>query len=44
MKYWQHENPLKCPRGHRMYWLGSVFWICGKGGCRQVYVQVREKP
>ena len=39
MKYWQHETPLKCPKGHTMIWLGSAFWICGKGKCNTIYVQ-----
>jgi hypothetical protein len=36
--YWQHRSPLKCPLGHVMSWLGSVFWSCGRSGCKQVYV------
>lgn len=42
MKYWQHESPISCPKGHEMIWLGSVYWICPK--CRkkkgEIYVQV----
>ncbi len=26
--YWQHNEPLKCPYGHPMEWLGSAYWIC----------------
>lgn len=39
--YWQHNEPLKCPKGHVMVWLGSAFWICGKGKCQTIYVQSR---
>lgn len=28
--YWQHVDPLKCPKGHPMVWLGSVYWICAE--------------
>ncbi len=38
--YWQHREPLRCPKRHWMTWLGSVFWICGT--CHTIYVQ--EKP
>lgn len=42
MNYWQHEHPLRCPKRHKMLWLGSVFWICGK--CHQLYVEtVKEE-
>lgn len=37
--YWQHNDPLKCPKGHKMIWLGSAFWICGKGRCNTIFVQ-----
>lgn len=37
-RYWQHNSPLKCPQGHEMVWLGSRFWICGKGKCNTIYV------
>lgn len=37
--FWQHNAPLKCPKGHVMVWLGSVYWICGKGQCNTIYVQ-----
>ena len=39
-KHWQHEDPIKCPDGHQMLWLGAAFWICEK--CREVYVQIVE--
>jgi hypothetical protein len=35
--YWQHNDPISCPRRHLMIWLGSAFWICSK--CHQIYVQ-----
>lgn len=35
--YWQHNDPLRCPRRHRMIWLGSAFWICAP--CHVIYVQ-----
>lgn len=35
--YWQHNEPLDCPKGHPMIWLGSAFRVCEK--CHQVYVQ-----
>ena len=38
---WQHENPLQCPKGHTMVWLGSAFWLCPKGKCHQIYVQMK---
>jgi hypothetical protein len=41
-KFWQHETPLTCPKGHRMYWLGSVYWICPKEHCGTIYVQTVE--
>jgi hypothetical protein len=37
--YWQYNKPLNCPKGHEMLWLGSAFWICGKGKCNRIYVQ-----
>lgn len=37
--YWQHDNPLRCPKGHKMIWLGSAFWICGTGKCNTIFVQ-----
>lgn len=37
--YWQHADPLLCPKRHKMIWLGSVFWICGKGKCNTIYVE-----
>jgi hypothetical protein len=37
--YWQHDEPLKCPKDHTMMWLGSAFWLCGKGKCNTIYVQ-----
>ena len=39
-KYWQHEKPIKCPKRHKMYWLGGAWWICDE--CHQIYAQVRE--
>lgn len=39
-KYWQHNDPIRCPKRHVMTWLGSAFWICSK--CHQIYVQ--QKP
>lgn len=41
-RYWQHNTPLKCPHGHTMIWLGSRYWICGKGFCNTIYVQHGE--
>ncbi len=41
--YWQHREPLKCPKGHTMTWLGSAFWVCGKGKCNTIYVQETPK-
>lgn len=38
-RYWQHNKPLRCPKGHIMTWLGSAFWICGKGKCNTIFVQ-----
>ena len=35
--YWQHEKPLRCPRRHKMGWLGLIFWICSK--CKKLYAQ-----
>lgn len=35
--YWQHNDPLKCPRRHAMIWLGTAFWICEP--CHVIYVQ-----
>jgi hypothetical protein len=35
--YWQHREPLQCPRRHVMIWLGSLFWICST--CHTIYVQ-----
>jgi len=40
-RYWQHNNPIDCPKGHQMIWSGSVYWLCCE--CHQVYVQVREE-
>lgn len=37
--YWQHADPLLCPKRHKMIWLGSAFWICGKGKCNTIFVQ-----
>lgn len=37
--YQQHNKPLRCPKGHVMLWLGSAFWICGKGKCNTIFVQ-----
>lgn len=37
--YWEHNDPLRCPKGHKMLWLGGVFWICGKGKCKTIYVE-----
>ena len=42
--YWQHNEPIKCPKGHAMIWLGSAFWICGKGKCNTIYVQQSARP
>lgn len=41
--YWQHTKPLRCPKRHKMIWLGSVFWICGRGKCNTIYVQTGPK-
>lgn len=41
MKYWQHAEPLRCPKDHPMVWLGTSYWICGK--CKQVYVADNTK-
>lgn len=35
---WQHNDPLPCPKGHPMGWLGSVYWICEP--CHVIYVQM----
>lgn len=40
-KYWQHEKPLKCPKRHKMGWLGSVYWLCSK--CNTVYVEIKAE-
>lgn len=37
--YWQHNKALRCPKHHVMIWLGSVYWICGKGKCNTIFVQ-----
>lgn len=39
--YWQHNEPIACPKKHTMGWLGSVFWICSR--CKTIYVQVADK-
>ena len=39
--YWQHNEPLKCPKSHAMIWLGLSFWVCPE--CHTVYVQVDAK-
>jgi len=44
MTYWQHDTPLKCPKGHRMYWLGGAFWLCPKEHCHQVFVAQWVQP
>mgnify|MGYP001563989987 CR=1 FL=1 len=36
--YWQHNDPLYCPKRHEMGWLGLMNWICSK--CHTIYVQV----
>lgn len=40
MKYWQHEAPLSCPRGHAMGCLGLVYWMCDK--CRTIYCEAHD--
>jgi hypothetical protein len=39
--YWQHNDPIECPKKHKMIWLGSVFWICEK--CHIIYGQVQDE-
>ena len=39
-RYWQHNEPIKCPKRHVMVWLGLAFWICEK--CHTIYVQVAD--
>lgn len=39
--YWQHREPLKCPKGHVMTWLGTAYWICGRGKCGTIYVALK---
>ena len=40
-QFWQHEDPLRCPKRHLMIWLGSAFWICEK--CHRIYVQMAPR-
>lgn len=40
-RYWQHREPLQCPKRHLMTWLGSAFWICSE--CHTIYVQQKAK-
>lgn len=42
MMYWQHETPLRCPRGHTMGWLGSMYWLCST--CRPKVIYVQQDP
>jgi hypothetical protein len=44
-RYWQHNQPLSCPKGHLMLWLGSVYWICPTCPKRsnRLWVQVPEE-
>jgi len=39
--FWQHNEPIDCPEGHVMVWLGLTFWMCE--ACHRIYVQVPEK-
>ena len=39
--HWQHNDPLRCPKGHEMGWLGLTYLVCGK--CKQIFSQVLEK-
>ena len=36
-RYWQHDTPLRCPKGHEMGWLGSCYWLCSP--CHLIYVE-----
>mgnify|MGYP001617055756 CR=1 FL=1 len=36
--YWQHNEPIRCPKKHLMIWLGQVFWLCSK--CHTIYGQI----
>lgn len=36
--YPQHRDPLRCPKGHRMGWLGSRWWMCYV--CRVIFGEV----
>ncbi len=38
-RFWQHNDPLHCPKNHAMIWLGAVYWICAH--CKVVYVAKR---
>ncbi len=38
--YWQHNQPIKCPTGHEMLWLGGPWWICSS--CRVIYAEVKR--
>ena len=42
--YWQHNDPIRCPRRHVMGWLGSLFWLCSR--CKTIYVETHheERP
>lgn len=44
MKYWQHETPIKCPKGHKMLWLGGIFWACAKCKSNKLFIQVAPQP
>lgn len=38
-KYWQHENPIECPEGHKMIWLGLIYWICPTCKKKTIWVE-----
>jgi hypothetical protein len=40
MRYWQHDQPLRCPVKHLLLWLGGEMWLCEE--CKAVYVS--EEP
>lgn len=43
--FWQHDEPLPCPHGHEMIWLGGPYWICSKcrGGKGEIFVQTAPR-
>ena len=43
MSYWQHNDPIECPKGHKMLWLGLLFWIRPTCKKKTIWVQVLEE-